>query len=183
VRPDAPAPETALAELARRYLGAFGPAAPRDLASWSGLPMTSVRAGWSAIAGELEEVATPAGRAWTLAGALPRRVRVTAGEPVVRLLPAFDTFLLGYRDRTPVVAAAHARHVHPGGGIVRPTVLVDGHAAATWRARTRGGVTHIVAIPFEALDDRRVRAGLAAEAGDVGRFLDTEATLTIAAAR
>ena len=39
--------DRALAELARRYVGAFGPATDRDFAYWSGLPLRDVRAGLS----------------------------------------------------------------------------------------------------------------------------------------
>ena len=35
--------DAALAELARRYLGAFGPATDRDFAYWAGLPLREVR--------------------------------------------------------------------------------------------------------------------------------------------
>jgi hypothetical protein len=52
-----------------------------------------------------------------------------------RLLPAFDELLLGWRDRSPTVPAAHARDVHPGGGILRATIVDDGVAVGTWTQR------------------------------------------------
>ena len=60
----------ALAELARRYLGAYGPAEPRDLAAWSGLPVRDARDGL-----ELDRRRAPRGR-WRLAArARPRAAR------------------------------------------------------------------------------------------------------------
>jgi hypothetical protein len=107
-----PAPgsrDAALDELARRYFACHAGATADDLAYWSGLPARDVR----------EPVGTP----WD-------------ARPVPRVsLPAFDELLLGWRDRTPTVPAAHARKVHPGGGILRPVVLEDGVAVATWSAR------------------------------------------------
>jgi hypothetical protein len=106
--------ERAVAELARRYLRAFGPATPDDFASWSGLPLRDARAGWPRGADGVARAGAP-------------------DPPVVRLLPAFDTYLLGYRSREFCVPAEHARKVWPGGGIVRPTVVVDGRVVGTWR--------------------------------------------------
>jgi hypothetical protein len=93
----------------------------------------------------------------------PRAAEEAApGEPVVRLLPAFDTYLLGYRSREHAVAAEHASRVWPGGGWIHPVVLVDGRAAGTWRVR--GG--RVAVEPFGPLPD-----GARAEAADVERFL------------
>jgi hypothetical protein len=118
--------ETALAELARRHARAHPPAGPEDLAAWSGLPMREARRAFAAIATELEEVEVLGRRAWVTPGLEP-------APPAVRLLPAFDGILLGHRDRALTVRPEHARAVLPGGGILRPTVLVDGRVEGTWR--------------------------------------------------
>src|SRR5215217_8252839 len=47
--------DSALAELARRYLAGHGPASERDLARWAGLPLRDARAGLSAIGPDVEE--------------------------------------------------------------------------------------------------------------------------------
>jgi hypothetical protein len=151
-----PEREAALAELARRYLRGHGPATAADLAAWCGLPLRDARAGVAAIAAELVrdgELVDVAGRP------APRR-RVPA-----RLLPAFDPYLLGWRDRSFAVAPEHARAVHPGGGIVRATAVVDGRVVGTW-SRRRGRVE---IKPFEPLP-ARVGAALRREAAAIERF-------------
>jgi len=124
--------EAAMAELARRYLRGHGPATDRDLAAWSGLPLRDARSGLAAIAGELAEdrdgLVDLAGRP-----AAPRRPL-----PEV-LLPAFDPYLLGWRERSFAVPPAHAPSVHPGGGVIRATIVADGVVTGTWR-RDRGRV-------------------------------------------
>jgi hypothetical protein len=82
-----------------------------------------------------------------------------------RLLPAFDPYLLGWRDRSFAVPAGHARAVHPGGGIVRATAVVDGRVVGTW-SRRRGDV---VVSPFTSLP-ARVEAAFRREAAAVERF-------------
>jgi len=167
-----PAPverETALAELARRYLAAYGPAGPRDLAAWSGLPLRDARAAWQGIAEGLVEVAVRGEPAWVLEGA---PLAPPLGEdPVVRLLPLFDTYLLGYRGRDVAVEPSFARRVLPGGGWLHPTVATDGRVVATWRSERRRRLLEVEVEPFEGLE-RGVRAHLTGEAEDVARFLD-----------
>jgi hypothetical protein len=150
--------EEALAKLAGRYLAAFGPAEPRDLAKWSGLPAADVRRAWEAA---VEASAARAGDAAQAAGAKA----AGAGGPVVRLLPAFDTYLLGYADRSETVPPEHLARVWPGGGWLHPVVLVDGLAAGTWRL-DRGSV---VVEPFGEIP----AAALEVEIADVERFLAT----------
>jgi len=135
--------DRAIAELARRYERAFGPAAPEDFAAWSGLPLRGARAGW------------PKRGSAPDAGAAPH-------PPITRLLPAFDTYLLAYRSREFSVAPEHARKVWPGGGIVRPTVVENGRAVATWR---RSGTR----IEIEPFGPHNIAAG--DEIADVQRFL------------
>ena len=86
----------------------------------------------------------------------------------MRLLGAFDPYLLGYAGREHAVAPEHARKVWPGGGWIHPVVLVGGMAAATWRIdRDR-----VVVEPFEGVEVPEL--ALAAEVQDVGRFLGRE---------
>ena len=152
----APDRDAALAELARRYLRAHGPATDRDLAAWSGLALRDARAGLAAIASELE----PVGELVDVA----RRPEPPSRLPP-QLLGAFDPYLLGWRDRAFAVAPEHARRVHPGGGILRATALANGRAVGTWSRR--GGA--IAIDPFEPLPDR-VAAALRREARAIARF-------------
>jgi hypothetical protein len=166
--------ERGLAELARRYVGAYGPAEPRDLASWARLSLADARAGWQAIAGELIEVDMNGSRMWTL-----RRVRLgRSTQRLVRLLPNFDTYLLGYRGRGVTVDDKYAHKVLPGGGWLHPTVIVDGRVMGTWKAERRRGSVAVIIEPFTRLEPQ-VRQALSAEAADVGRFLGMSAELLI----
>ena len=124
-----------LAELGRRYAACHAGATAEDLAYWSGLPLRDARAAF--VACEHDDGPVP-----------------------VRLLGAFDELLLGWKDRTPVVPAAHAHAVHPGGGILRAVVLEDGEARGTWSLRRgRVGLDLWASVSDEA--------GLAAEVAAV----------------
>ena len=171
----APDGDSSLAELGRRYLEGYGPADPQDLAAWSGLPAAQARRAWRLLGAELVAVSVDGARAWALsrdghAGAIRRR------RPGVRLLPAFDTYLLGYRSRALAVDGRDSRRVWPGGGWIHPTVVVDGRVVATWRLSP----PPVVVEPFDALPPAVVRS-LEREAADVGRFLGVSTSLTVEA--
>jgi hypothetical protein len=148
--------DAALAELARRYLAGHGPAADRDLARWSGLPLGDARRGLAAIASQLAE--RPDGLV-DLA-----RERREAGVPPPRLLGAFDPLLHGWVSREPVLGPH--RGIVTVNGLFRPFALVDGRAVATW-GLAGGAVTlnELEVVPAAA------QAALAADEADVRRFL------------
>ena len=152
-----PDPEAALVELTRRYLTAFGPASAADLAAWSGLPAGTARRGFAVLDKEIVEAGE--GRYVLSDAAGPPRDR----PPRVRLVGAFDTYLLGYRERDPMLDPRFAKRIQAGGGIIHPAVLADGRVVGTWRLRR----TEVHVEEFESIDP----AALAEEAADLGRFL------------
>lgn len=164
--------EDSLAELARRYLRAYGPASERDFARWAGLPLRDCHAGLERIADEFS-VSEIDGQ--TLLR-LKRGTRRPAGPPVVRLLGAYDNYNLGYQSRDFAVKAANVRQIVPGGGIVRPTITVDGRFVGTWTSRRSGKRLAIAIEPFQRLD-RGVIDEIEAEVEDIGRFEGLAATL------
>lgn len=167
--------EAALAELARRYLSAYGPATPVDMAAWSGLRLTEARKAWRLIAGQLSEVDFGVQKLWALRSQ-DFRLRP---EDFVRLLPRYDNYLLGHRNRDFAVDLRYAREVHPGGGLLRPVALVDGRVIAIWNWKKHGAKLTITLRPVDRLDPG-VEKELEAETTDIGRFLGVSAGLVIA---
>jgi hypothetical protein len=148
--------DAALAELARRYLAAHGPAAPADLATWSGLPLRDARAGLGAIASELVE------REDGLVDLAKRPP--PESHPAPRLLGAFDPLLLGWTSREEVVGPH--RMLVTINGIFRPFALVDGRAVATWRyASGKVTIEHLGKVT------KKTAAALEADARAVEEFL------------
>ena len=159
--------DEALSTLGRRYLAGYGPAGPADLARWSGLTLATAKRALDSC-GPLEAAGDDL---LALPGTLD------AGPPPAPpalLLAAFDTALLGWRSREPLVAAADDANVLPGGGIVKATVLSRGRATATWRVEGSGSRRTLVLAHFGRPPARRA---LAAEAADVGRFLGLHLTV------
>ncbi|MGC9468408.1 MAG: winged helix DNA-binding domain-containing protein [Anaerolineae bacterium] len=170
--------DEARAELARRYLNAYAPAGPKDLSGWSGLTLTQSRAAFRAIADELVEIEFGGAPLWLLSGQEAWLDDEPTGASHVRLLPRYDTYLLGYRNRDLVVPDAFSKRVHPGGGILHPVVLIDGVAAATWKMKRNRGHIEVMVDPFESFEDD-VTDRLKDEVQDLGRFLEVSAHLTV----
>jgi hypothetical protein len=60
--------------------------------------------------------------------------------------------------------------------MIHPSVVVDGVAVATWRAKRDRAKLRVELDPFGKLDRPTTKA-IEAEVADVGRFDDREATL------
>jgi Winged helix DNA-binding domain len=154
--PPATSRETALGELARRYLAGHAPAADRDLARWAGIGLGEARlglAGCGAVQRTDGLAQLPAGPP-SAAGDFPRPM----------LLGAFDPLLLGWVSRDPIVGPH--RHIVTVNGLFRPFALADGRAVATWSI-ARG---EVLLSPFAPLNTPTHEA-LKTDAADVTRFL------------
>ena len=96
----------ALAELARRYFLGHGPATVHDLARWAGLGLRNARAGLAAVRDQLASLEVD-GAEYLMDPATPGLLAAHRAEARgVFLLPGFDEFVLGYRERSAVLDSA-----------------------------------------------------------------------------
>jgi hypothetical protein len=123
----APTRDAAEAELARRYFSSFSPATIADFRAWAGVPMPLAQRATALIRSELDEADVP------LPGLLRMRTdhppaAATSRSPTVRLLPRWDTYVLGYRSRDLMLHPAHVDQV-----------CIGSHQADRLRRRCRRG--------------------------------------------
>jgi hypothetical protein len=152
--------------LAERYLRGHGPAKPEDLATWSGLPLTTARKAFD----EARDLIEPVGEHFRL------RDGDHGEADRVRLLGHFDAFLLGYRERA--IPLQNAKAVQTGGGFVMPVVSDSGRIHGVWSLRSTPDHLGIDVTPFTTISER-LRRELSADAADLGRFLRRRSTLTV----
>jgi hypothetical protein len=178
-----PADDDALREVCRRFLRTYGPARPSDFAEWfaaAGLKVTEARAVFESLAAELETIEVDGRDRFVLAGdrSFPEPTRR------VRLLPEYDGYVMGFRERDQLVPqsvreliADHGRGRYEGPAGVR-LVVIDGIAAGLWERRKRGK-----RIELEVHPARRVgkaeRAELEHEAEVIGAYFGLEPALSV----
>jgi DNA glycosylase AlkZ-like len=144
-----PSREEALGELALRFFLGHGPATVHDLARWAGLPLRDARAGLAVVRPQLGALDVD-GVQHLLDPEVPDRLAAHREEAEdVVLLPGFDEFVLGYRDRSTILAPEFAERIVPGGnGMFRPTVVLGGQVIGTWQWTGRGAKRAVAATPF-----------------------------------
>jgi hypothetical protein len=167
-----PGPDEAAAEaVVRTYLRAYGPAPREQFQRWFGITSPAEAGRWIAALGdEVCEVDVQGARGWMLAADVGE---AAAAEPsgVVRLLPAFDHYVVAApRDAPAVLAEEHRARVYRAQGWLSPVLLVDGAIAGVWSHEVKGDRVAIAVEPFARVG-REVRAGVEAEAARLAAFL------------
>lgn len=134
--------DEALAEFLLRYLRGHGPATVQDFVWWSKLTVAEAKRGlqiarpllaerrWGEtsywVAAELDDAAPDA--------AARRRFAASAW-----LLPGFDEYFLGYRDREAAADLEHHARIVPGkNGVFKPIAVAGGRVIGTWGRRLVG---------------------------------------------
>jgi Winged helix DNA-binding domain len=162
--------DDAMREILSRFLHTYGPARPSDFREWFGVdvPFEVV---------DVEEVDVEGHRAFVLAG----DTNSPELEKSVRLLPEYDVYVMGFREREHLVparvrgqVAAHGRGRYEGPAGVR-FLLADGVPAGLWERKKSAKRLEITASPAGRIN----RTALKAEAERLAAFLGVELALTV----
>jgi uncharacterized protein YcaQ len=177
-------PQDALRTACRRYIRAFGPTRPDAFREWlasRAFKAGDARALFASLGSELEEVDVEGRPAFVLRG----DTQFDDDCSGLRLLPEYDVYVMGFREREQLVpsevreqVARHGRGRYEGPAGVR-FLLVDGVAAGVWERRKRGRRLELRVEPAKALP-RTARGALEGEARRFADFLALEPALDVA---
>ena len=138
----------AIPNVLRRFLGAYGPATRDDFARWWATPPPAAEKLLRGLGDEAAIVDVEGTPAWMLARHIADAASAAPAH-AVRLLPAFDPYVLG--------ASRHVRQLLPGPfesrvsraqGWISPVLLVDGRIEGVWRHEKKGSRVGVVIEPF-----------------------------------
>ena len=124
--------------LLRKYLWAYGPATAKDFALWVGMMISDADVIWARQQADIAPVEVEGRAGAVLREDLDELAQAGFERPQVRLLPYFDSFLLGHRQRQHLMAVEHQPKVYRAQGWIAPVFLVDGRAAGVWEYAREG---------------------------------------------
>ncbi|MFG2982844.1 winged helix DNA-binding domain-containing protein [Streptomyces sp. NPDC048258] len=134
--PAVPAAE-ARAEIARRWLHAYGPATEADLKWWTGWTLTDARKALAAVGPEHVRLDDDGTTALVSPGDATTE---PAPEPWAALLPGLDPTGMGWADRGFHLDPAHRPALFDYAGNIGPTVWWNGEIVGGWAQRPDGEI-------------------------------------------
>jgi hypothetical protein len=164
--------------LTTRYLGTYGPATARDLGHWWGINQGQAKRRLAATGDVATEVTIEGERYWMLTKDVAD-LAATKPVNVVRLLPAFDPWVVCASRRVPALLdPKYRQRIYRLQGWVSPVLLVNGHMVGVWKHERKGRAVSVKIEPFAKLP-RWTRPHIAAEAQRLAAFVGGDLKLTI----
>ncbi|MFN8384655.1 MAG: winged helix DNA-binding domain-containing protein [Anaerolineales bacterium] len=162
--------EEALESLAKRYFSSHGPATLDDFSWWSGLSAGEAKRALDMVKSELSSAIVDAKTYWFAEANMKPKESVF-------LLPAFDEFIISYRDRSAVITSENHKRAVSSNGIFHPVVVVNGQVVGVWKRAFKKEKVLVELKPFAKLTNasqKLVKSALV----QYGGFLGLEAQLT-----
>jgi hypothetical protein len=127
--------DEAMYELARRYFSTRGPATADDFAWWSGLTKADAKRAAESVSSELEQQ-TIDGRSYWFPP--PRRL-ARRKQPIAYLLPNYDEYFIGFKDRGAFAERLRAAGIEARTDALSGHILaIDGQIVGGWGRTLRG---------------------------------------------
>src|SRR5882762_1512678 len=164
--------DAALRELAIRYFTTRGPATIDDFAWWSGVSKTDARRGVQAAETRLEHEVVGGRQYWFTHAARSTKAK----SPVARLLPAYDEYFIGLKDRSAMQAKLERSGVKPSDGFIfSRALIIDGQIVGGWKPALKGKSVAVELMLLTVLG-KAGRRSVAHEVERFGAFLELPAT-------
>ncbi len=166
--------EEALVELVKRYFSTRGPATLQDFSWWSGLTMADAKNGIEMVKSEFVSDVLHGKEYWFSASRLPKNKQ----HPRVFLLPNYDEYFIGFKDRSAITQVARQAGIAADDpALIAHVIILDGQIIGGWRRMlNKSGVLVETSLITKV---GRTEWGLIAQAAErFGRFLNLRVSLT-----
>ena len=168
-KPNLPTREEALAKLAKKYFSSHGPATLSDFTWWSGLSFNDAKHALEMVKSDLNVETIDAQMYWYLKSYSIRQTDIEAAY----LLPAFDEFIISYKDRRAALPFENFSKAVSNNGIFRPVVVVNGQVMVIWKRKINRNTVMVETELFQQPDQATKRL-IEKAANQYGQFLEKE---------
>lgn len=143
--------EESLAEITFRYFNSRGPAMITDFIWWSGLTVKAAKTGIELVKTRLEYFKWNGGDYWMS----PQKGMISPKAEFL-LLPAFDEYLISYKDRSLMLGIYNMKDVVPySNGMFFPVIVENGCVTGTWKRTLLKKSIQMELKPFVALNKQK----------------------------
>lgn len=165
--------DESIAKIALRYFTSHGPTTVRDFMWWTGLTSKDAKIGLEASKNQLVSENFDGALYW-----MPKNQRDSSSERTAFLLPGFDEYMLGYRDRSAALDTEHGQKIVPGNnGMFLATIVINGKIEGLWKKKPLSKSMTLSALPFAKITPRD-HVLLRRAADHYGEFIGTHITLS-----
>lgn len=161
--------EEALAKLAQKYFTSHGPATLQDFEWWSGLPVPDARKAIEMVKPGFVSEKIDENEYWfDGSNDFPKN-----GNESVHLLPAYDEFLISYRNRDASLSVLDNKKTISNNGIFRPVILINGQVKGIWKRTSKNDIV-VVEINFFQPQKKVIQQKVRKAAKELSSFLNKE---------
>jgi hypothetical protein len=163
--------DEALALLARKYFTSHGPATIADFTWWSGLPVSQARKAVALNENHLLSETINNETYW-----FAENQTINPLPDSAFLLPAFDEYLVSYKNREAAISAEHHAKAVSKNGIFWPILVINGIISGMWK-KTIKKDSLIVEIDHFRPHSAREKKLVEKAASTYGKYCNLEVSL------
>ncbi len=159
--------DEALGKLAKRYFTSHGPASIQDFIWWSGLPVRDARKALDMVKSDFDSFENGEQTLW-----FADSISAWSGNrESTLLLPAFDEFIISYRDRSASLQSENHKKAISENGLFRPVIVVNGKIAGIWKRIQKKNMALIETDYFQPVS-KAVQEQIENEVLKYGQFIN-----------
>lgn len=139
--------DEAISLLALKYFTSHSPATLSDFVWWSGLSVNEARKALEMVKSNFISETIGDQIYWFT----PSFIFPKSHKDIVHLLPAFDEFLISYKDRTASLPFKDQTKAVSNNGIFKPIIVINGQVVGIWRRTIKNDRIILETEPFQSL--------------------------------
>lgn len=161
--------DEAVAELTKRYFKSHGPATLQDFIWWSGLSVSDAKKGFEVVKKSFISETIGTQTFWRSESTNFDEIK----KDLTYLLPAYDEFLISYKDRSPSISSDYLSTTISNNGIFWPVIVINSKVEGIWKRTIKKDKVLIETSMFQA-PGKGLPERIKSSSKSYGHFLNLE---------